>query len=86
MWFLAFMGTQAQPVGSGRNQPNHSPFLPPPVGRMKFSFNPFVLGSELLGAGLCAKLTCCIICLGMMALLIFCQPAFNIIIALIFRV
>ena len=27
-------------VGTGRSEPNHSPFCPPPVGRIKFSFNP----------------------------------------------
>ena len=31
---------KANPVGGGRTEPNHSPFLPPPVGRLKFSFNP----------------------------------------------
>ena len=31
------------PVGSGRSEPNHSPFLPPPVGRITFSLNPFAM-------------------------------------------
>ena len=26
------------PVGGGRNEPNTNPFLPPPVGRLKFSW------------------------------------------------
>eukprot|EP01035_Chromulina_nebulosa_P030538 gene30538-40576_t len=26
-----------QPVGAARNEPNTNPFLPPPVGRLKFS-------------------------------------------------
>lgn len=39
----------AQPVGSGRNEPNQNPYLPPPAGRMKFSFNPFRLSMSLLG-------------------------------------
>jgi hypothetical protein len=26
------------PVGAGRNEPNTNPFLPPPVGRLKFSW------------------------------------------------
>lgn len=26
------------PVGAGRNEPNNNPFLPPPVGRLKFSW------------------------------------------------
>lgn len=35
------------PVGSARTEPNTNPFCPPPVGRLKFSWNPFVLGSEV---------------------------------------
>ena len=27
-------------VGAGRADPNHSPFCPPPVGRIKFTMNP----------------------------------------------
>lgn len=30
--------------GFGRRDPNHTPVLPPPVGRLKFSLNPFVMG------------------------------------------
>ena len=33
----------ANPVGYGRSEPNHSPYLPPPVGRISFSLNPFTL-------------------------------------------
>ncbi len=33
----------ANPVGSGRTEPNHSPFLPPPVGRLSFSLNPITM-------------------------------------------
>ena len=29
----------AQPVGAARNEPNTNPFLPPPVGRFKFSWS-----------------------------------------------
>jgi hypothetical protein len=31
------------PVGAGRTEPNHSPFLPPPVGRISFSLNPIAM-------------------------------------------
>ncbi len=31
---------KSNPVGGGRSEPNHSPFLPPPVGRLTFSMNP----------------------------------------------
>ncbi len=34
---------KANPVGLGRSEPNHSPFLPPPVGRISFSLNPFTM-------------------------------------------
>lgn len=30
--------------GFGQNAPNHSPFVPPPSGRLSFSWNPFVMG------------------------------------------
>jgi hypothetical protein len=33
----------ANPVGGGRSEPNHSPFLPPPVGRISFTLNPLTL-------------------------------------------
>lgn len=33
----------ANPVGGGRSEPNHSPFLPPPIGRISFSMNPFTM-------------------------------------------
>jgi len=34
--------------GFGRNDPNHSPLLPPPTGRLTFSWNPFVMGTPIL--------------------------------------
>jgi hypothetical protein len=34
---------KSNPVGLGRTEPNHSPFLPPPVGRLSFSFNPITM-------------------------------------------
>jgi hypothetical protein len=34
---------KANAVGSGRSEPNHSPFLPPPVGRISFSLNPITM-------------------------------------------
>jgi len=76
----------AMNVGPGRNEPNTNPFCPPPVGRLKFSWNPFVMGSELCGPVLCAKIFCCFIFLAFIALMIFCQPFLNIIINLIFVV
>ena len=74
----------AMPAGAARNEPNSNPFLPPPVGRMKWTLNPFVFGSQLCGPKLCAKFSCCILCLVFIILMIFCQPFLNIIINLIF--
>ena len=31
------------PVGFGRGDPNQDPYLPPPIGRWKFSMNPWTL-------------------------------------------
>ena len=30
-------------VGKARNEPNMEPYLPPPVGRIQFSYNPFAM-------------------------------------------
>ena len=76
----------AMPSGAARNDPNSNPFLPPPVGRIKWSWNPFVLGAELCGPKLCGYFTCCILCTAFILLMIFCQPFLNIIINLIFVV
>jgi hypothetical protein len=32
---------EANPVGAARNDANMEPYLPPPVGRLEFSLNPF---------------------------------------------
>ncbi|RHY25693.1 hypothetical protein DYB32_008158 [Aphanomyces invadans] len=38
----------ATPVGSGRDEPNINPYLPPTVGRIRFSANPFSMLKELV--------------------------------------
>lgn len=61
----------SMPVGSGRDDPNVNPYLPPPLGRMKVSANPLMVIKELVGPKLCAKiccLLCCGICMGFTAL------------------
>lgn len=68
---------EAQPVGSGRNDPNNQPFLPPPAGRLRFSLNPFVMGSELLGPKLCAKVACVCCCITSIAILVYFSGFFN---------
>ena len=76
----------AMPAGGARNEPNGNPFLPPPVGRLQWSWNPFVLGAELCGPKICASITCCLLCTAFILTMIFCQPFLNIIINLIFVV
>ena len=71
------------PAGLGRTDPNANPYLPPPSGRLKFSLNPFVMGSELCGPALCAQFTCCLICTVIILLMIFCSPVFNFVIAIL---
>jgi hypothetical protein len=45
-------------VGDARSEPNHSPFCPPPVGRISFSLNPFKMLSQLVGPAVLRKLYC----------------------------
>ena len=52
-------------VGLGRKEPNVSPYLPPPVGRFKWSLNPFTVLNQCVGPRFRKKLYCwiCLICL-----------------------
>lgn len=56
----------SNPVGEARNDTNMEPYLPPPVGRISFSLNPFKMLSQLMGPGLWMKIkaglcmACCI--------------------------
>ena len=54
------------PAGAGRKEPNTNPFLPKPVGRLHFSWNPFSIISQFLGPALCRRLWC-LICLAALA-------------------
>jgi hypothetical protein len=55
------------PVGKGREEPNMNPYLPPPVGRIKFTLNPITCLNQFTGPKFrkkCYKIcgiTCCII-------------------------
>ena len=53
------------PVGKGRDEPNMNPYLPPPVGRIKFTLNPFKMLNQLTGPKFRKKCYCiiCMICL-----------------------
>jgi len=60
---------EANKVGEARQEPNHSPFLPPPVGRISFSLNPFKMFQQMVGPALRRKIYCyCCIALCCMLL------------------
>jgi len=40
---------ELSPVGQGRNTPNQNPYLPPPVGRFQWTWNPIKLFEQLVG-------------------------------------
>jgi hypothetical protein len=53
----------AMALGSGRKEPNHSPYLPPPVGRMRLTADPFKMMQQVIGFELAGSLrnwlSCC---------------------------
>jgi len=64
-------------VGEGRENPNMEPYLPPPVGRISFSLNPFKMLAQLVGPEFLRKLygiicvfLCCGLCILMMPMLV----------------
>ena len=62
-----FPGDQAKsnPVGGDRSEPNMLPYLPPPVGRIQLSLNPFTMLGQLVSPEFLAKFTsivCIILC------------------------
>ena len=65
---------QACSVGEGRSDPNVDPFLPPPTGRLKFSWNPCTLMNQFCGPSFRAKIWCCCICILCCALFIYMIP------------
>ncbi|CAM9603592.1 unnamed protein product [Heterosigma akashiwo] len=75
----------AQPVGFGRSAPNMNPYCPPPVGRLKFSLNPFSMLSQLLGPKITCYVICCLFLVLFALLSIYCSPFLNIVIALVFN-
>ncbi len=62
------------PAGSGRSKPNANPPLPKPLGRLKFSLNPFRMGYRLLGRKVCRRLSACVCCLLVLGLVAFSVP------------
>ena len=64
-------------VGAARQEPNNSPYLPPPVGRIQFTLNPFKMLAQLVGPEFLAKiygiacvLICCTLCIMMLPMLL----------------
>jgi hypothetical protein len=53
------------PVGRGRSEPNHDPYLPLPMGRLQFTANPFMMLKELLGPKACLLIICCCVCVSL---------------------
>lgn len=43
-------------IGSAREDPNIEPFLPPPIGRLTFSFNPCDMYKQLVGPAMRRKI------------------------------
>jgi len=64
------------PAGVGRGNPNQNPFLPDPVGRWKFSWNPYTLLLSLVGPDQRRKITCCLICTCIIILIVLILPFF----------
>ena len=67
---------EANAVGSARDEPNVSPFLPPPLGRLHFSFNPCEMYKQMIGPAMrrkiciwCTILICCALCITMIVFL-----------------
>lgn len=59
-------------VGKAREQPNHSPVLPEPEGRLKLSLNPFDMFAQMIGPEVRRKIICncilfilCMLCVAL---------------------
>ncbi|GMI00136.1 hypothetical protein TrVE_jg577 [Triparma verrucosa] len=73
---------ESNPAGFGRKEPNNDPYLPNPSGRLKFTLNPFSMGTQLFGPAICAKVACFCCCIFIVLLTYFIAPYLNIIISL----
>ncbi|OQS02130.1 hypothetical protein THRCLA_05475 [Thraustotheca clavata] len=74
---------KVQTVGFGRSDPNNSPFLPPPAGRLKFSMNPFYVFNELLGPRICRRVMCVLVFIACGVFMYFAGPIVNLLIVLL---
>ena len=48
------------PNGEGRSEPNHSPYLPPPVGRIQWSLNPWKMLNQCVSPAVRNQICCAI--------------------------
>jgi len=64
----------ANEVGEARQEPNHSPFCPPPIGRISFTLNPFKMFEQLVGPALRRKIYCICCCIACLALCVMLAP------------
>ena len=62
------------PVGKGRDEPNMNPYLPPPVGRISFTLNPFKMLNQLTGPKFRKKCYCLCFSICCTVYLIFMVP------------
>jgi hypothetical protein len=61
-------------IGSGRDDPNVEPYLPPPIGRLRFTLNPWEMYKQLIGEAMRRKIAiwCCIaICSALCVLILY---------------
>lgn len=56
------VATLSQKLGEGREDPNFEPYLPPPVGRLHFSWNPLNMLLQLVSKEFLEKI-CAVVCL-----------------------
>jgi len=61
--------------GEGRDSPNIAPWLPPPVGRLKFTLNPCKMLNQLVGPAFRRKMWCAICCILYCVILGFSIPS-----------
>ena len=61
-------------------------YLPAPTGRLKFSWNPFTLGSQICGPEICCCIFCVLLSAVFVLLAIYAQPVLNVIIWIIFGI
>jgi hypothetical protein len=75
-------------VGDARQEPNHSPFLKPPEGRLELSMNPLKMLGQMVGPDLRRKIKIWLFCASCIALCIMLLPlvAGNLISALILSI